>query len=187
MSKRLKIELRYSKWLISLATSWAGEQYHYLIQEMHRTPFVALIDLDENRMEDGKELRLRFAEESSGYTYHDIYQHIGNARCSILELIVALILRCEENIMWDPEADPQAPAWFHDMMDSLGLLDMTDDNFDSLYVEYVLDRFIGRNYFPDGKGGLFWLPNRNVDLRDVEIWSQMMWYLDDTILGRKEI
>lgn len=187
MSRRLEVELRYADWLISLALSWVGEQYHCLIREMHRTPFVALIDLDENRMEDGKELRFRFAEDSASYTYQDIYDCMGDTRCSILELIVALIIRCEESIMWDPEAGSQASVWFRDMLECLGLLDMTDTNFNLLYVEYVLDRFIGRNYFPDGKGGLFWLPKRNVDLRNVEIWSQMMWYLDDTILGRREI
>ena len=42
----------------------------------------------------------------------------------------------------------------------------------------IIDRFLDREFDPDGKGSLFWIPNCRFDLRDTEIWIQMLWYLD---------
>ena len=64
------------------------------------------------------------------------------------------------------------------MVVSLGLGSMTDDNIDEEYVESVIERFLDRDYEPNGKGGLFTIPNCPYDLRDAEIWFQAMWYLD---------
>jgi hypothetical protein len=55
---------------------------------------------------------------------------------------------------------------------------MTDGHYDEIYVTEVIDRFINRKYEPNGKGGLFTIRNVKEDLRDVEIWYQMCWYLN---------
>jgi hypothetical protein len=48
-------------------------------------------------------------------------------------------------------------------------------------VDYVLDRFLDRDYEPDGRGGLFRVKHTDEDLRFVEIWYQMNWYLDELL------
>ena len=53
--------------------------------------------------------------------------------------------------------------------------------FDKQYVTKVIGRFLNREYEPNGKGGLFIINNCNDDLRDVEIWYQLCWYLDSII------
>ena len=69
---------------------------------------------------------------------------------------------------------------FFEMIDNLGLRGMTDSNYDYDYVSFILDRFLYRQYDPDGKGGLFILRNHpEVDARSMEIWMQMNWYLSD--------
>ena len=55
---------------------------------------------------------------------------------------------------------------------------MTDERFDRVYAEDVIDDFLDRDYAPNGKGGLFTIKHCDYDLREVEIWTQMCWYLD---------
>ena len=64
------------------------------------------------------------------------------------------------------------------MLESLDLASMDDDvGVDERYFDRVVDRFLAREYEPNGKGGLFILHNCPHDLRSVEIWYQAMWYL----------
>ena len=68
--------------------------------------------------------------------------------------------------------------WFWGMIKNLGLNAMRDSNFDRNYVDDVIARLLNREYEPDGKGGLFTVKHCNHDLRTVEIWCQLSWYLD---------
>lgn len=181
MSERVAIRNAYAGWLIGMAEEWCGPQYSALLRKFHSTPFRAILERDENRISDGKELRARFVEQSDKYTYQDMYLYLEECPCSILELILALIIRCDEQIMWDPDAEPQGGKWFADILTSLELNNMTNENYDPDYVEFVLDRFVNRNYAPNGRGGLFIIHYRDDDIREVEIWYQMMWYLNELI------
>ena len=58
---------------------------------------------------------------------------------------------------------------------------MSDDMFDKKYATYVINRFLNREYESNGKGGLFTINNCDEDLRNVEIWYQLCWYLDSII------
>ena len=80
--------------------------------------------------------------------------------------------------MDNPAVGDRTAQWFWSMIVSLGLGSMTDSRFDEYYVERVIDRFLNRDYSPDGRGGLFTIPRCEEDLRDVEIWYQTTWYLD---------
>lgn len=80
--------------------------------------------------------------------------------------------------MDDPSYGDRSLQWFWGMIVSLGLGSMTDDLYDDDYVTYVLDRFMDRKYEPNGKGGLFTIRDCDRDLRTVEIWYQLCWYLD---------
>ena len=98
--------------------------------------------------------------------------------CSVLEMMVALSLRCEEEIMDDPNIGDRTRQWFWGMVVSLGLGAMHDDRFDKKYVDETIERFLKRKYEYDGRGGLFTIKDSNRDLREVEIWYQLCWYLD---------
>ena len=128
--------------------------------------------MDENRELDGLYLRFRFADENSYYIDGD---------CSVLEMMVALSLKCEEQIMSDDDIGNRTGRWFWEMIDNLGLESMYDDNFDKIYADEVIYRFLNRKYEPNGDGGLFRVNNRIEDMRKVEIWYQMCWYLDTLI------
>ena len=80
--------------------------------------------------------------------------------------------------MDDPQLGDRTGQWCWGMITNLGLGSMTDDRFDSEYVEEKIDRFLNREYEPNGKGGLFTVKNRDCDMRKVEIWYQLCYFLD---------
>lgn len=142
---------------------------------LNNTKFTYSIRMDLNRAKDGTELRRRYANE---FKIANIYDRICGP-CSVLEMMIALAIRCEETIMDDENFGDRTDQWFWDMMKNLGLGHMNDDEFDEEYVSDVITRFLNRDYEPDGRGGLFFVRNCDIDLRDVEIWIQMLWYLDN--------
>ena len=83
-----------------------------------------------------------------------------------------------------PRASTFSEYLFWIMLDNLGLSEMDDMHFDINIVEQAVDRFLDRDYMADGDGGLFILEFPRRDLRGVEIWYQMCWYLDE-LLGEE--
>ena len=62
------------------------------------------------------------------------------------------------------------------MINNLGLEPMYERHYNAGYVKNIIARFLNRDYFPNGLGGLFYIPGIKEDLRQVEIWYQMCWY-----------
>ena len=83
--------------------------------------------------------------------------------------------------MFRNDLGDRTPRWFWDMIKSLGLYDMDDAHFDVAEAEYILELFQKREYRRNGRGGLFTIENCKRDLRDVEIWYQAGWYMNDLI------
>lgn len=144
--------------------------YRRLLATLHNIDFVYSIPKDGNRAADGIDLRYRFD--------HDLADILEGQPCSVLEMMLALAIRCEETIMDDTRIGDRTSQWFWNMITNLGLGSMTDNRYDRDYIEECVRRFLDREYEPDGEGGLFRIRNCDYDLRDVEIWYQMCWYLD---------
>lgn len=167
----------YFDWLCEfVCTEFQESRYSRLLFYLHSIEFYYILPMDENRMSLGEYLQdLYFSENliSSGEPFKK-----SNSRKSttILELMVGLSLKCEE-IMSDIEMDDRTSYWFWEMMRSLGLEDMTNDLYDEDEVERIIYRFLDREYDHNGKGGLFTIPGVREDMRNVEIWYQMNWYL----------
>ena len=56
---------------------------------------------------------------------------------------------------------------------------MNDKNYDEKIANNIIYNFLERQYKPNGKGGLFYIRNCEEDLRNVSIWTQLCWYLDN--------
>ena len=80
--------------------------------------------------------------------------------------------------MTDDDYGDRTGMWFWNMITSLGLGTMNDARFDERYTNIVLDRFMKRQYSRNGEGGLFTIDGIKKDMRNIEIWYQMCWYLD---------
>lgn len=175
------IRKEYFEWMIDLVCHdrYAKDiSYRKLLTYLYNTEFIYSIKRDSNREEDGKNLRYRFAITASKCHDADLYLE---GPCSVLEMMIALAIRCEESIMDNPEYGDRTNQWFWGMINSLGLGSMTDEIFDEPYVESCITRFLKRKYSPNGQGGLFTIRNCNRDLRKVEIWYQLCWYLDTIV------
>ena len=101
--------------------------------------------------------------------------------CSVLEMMIALAIRIEETMMDDPRYGDRTNQWFWLMMSNLGLKYMTDDVFDKVKANDIIYTFLERQYSPDGKGGLFYIRNCEEDLTQIEIGTQVNWYLNKFI------
>lgn len=176
-----QIENDYFEWMHDLVCGdiyKKDNSYRMLLEYLHDVEFTYSIRKDSNRARDGVDLRFRFADEYfPEFTYDEIEDMLPGP-CSVLEMMVALAIRCEETIMDDPGYGNRMAQWFWKMIVSLGLGAMTDRRFDISHVENVVERFLTREYEPDGRGGLFRIRDCERDLRDVEIWIIMLWYLD---------
>ena len=65
------------------------------------------------------------------------------------------------------------------MMSNLGIGLMHDDIFEEDIVIKCIERFMDREYEPNGVGGLFYIRDCDEDLRYIDIWTQLCWYLDN--------
>ena len=168
----------YFEWMCSLV---CGKRFAHdisfrkLLRHLHDTEFIYIISRDANRAGDGMDLRYRFAYENQDLLDAERYL---SGPCSVLEMMVALAIRCEETIMDDPGVGNRTSQWFWNMITNLGLGAMDNDRYDGKYVADILNRFMNREYDYDGRGGLFTIRRCAYDLREVEIWYQMCWYLD---------
>lgn len=164
----------YFEWLCRKVckTTTKINRYSQLLETLHSIEFIYYIPMDANRLRDGEDLRYRFARRFG------VEPTFLSDSCSVLEMLVALAIRCEEQIMDDPEKGNRTSIWFWEMIENLGLHHMTNDNYNEQVVRDVIDCLLERRYDPDGTGGLFTINNCRYDLRKVEIWYQMCWYLN---------
>ena len=161
--------------LVCYDESIVNGTYNDLLQKLFQTRFIWVMPKDENRAEDGKDLRNRYEYQIPGANLPDVF---FKEPCSILEMMVALSLRCEEEIMDDPDEGNRTGLWFWSMIDSLGLGNMTDEYYNEEYVSNNLDIFMNRRYAPNGRGGLFIVDDPDTDMRSIEIWYQMHCFLN---------
>lgn len=173
---------QYFEWLCELIDydERSFKSYSRLFNLLHKTDFQVIIGMDENRAEDGIDLRYRFGE-SCGYHQAEIATCLDISPCSVFEMMIALALRCKESIMDNPDEGGQIGKLFWVMISNLGLESMSDERYDNLYCLNVIHRFLNREYSRNGEGGLFVIENCKYDLRSVEIWYQMCWYLDSIL------
>lgn len=167
----------YFKWLCDIVCGGRFSKnisYDKLLKCLHSIEFRVLIPNDINRAKDGVDLRRRYYLQTSNYAGL-------SCPCTVLEMMVALTIRCEESIMDNPSFGDRTGQWFWEMIRTLGLSNITDDYFDEAYVREKIDIFMDRQYEPDGQGGLFKIKHCRRDLRTVEIWYQLCWYLDQFI------
>lgn len=163
----------YFVWLYSKVGSVKvanpSRTYWKLLRALFTKEFVWIVANDDNRAEDGRDLRKEFMEEEGVASVDDDWLRLG---CSILELLIALSRRLEF------EAGGTPREWFWILIQNLGFgLCQDSTPLDEKKLDEALDDLIWRTYRADGRGGLFPLREAQEDQRDVEIWYQLCAYL----------
>ena len=177
-----RIRDAYFDWMCNMVVDerHSKKSYSMLLHALDDRDFTYKIAMDGNREASGIDLRYLFGNYA-GYQDSLIAEALDCRPCSILEMMVALANECEVSIMDDQAFGNRTSKWFWDMIKSLGLARMTERHFDRGIFNMVIDRFLSRTYQPNGSGGLFTVQHPPKDMRNVEIWYQMMWYLDEVL------
>lgn len=166
----------YLDWLCMIAfpDGQQRSQYYRVLSELHDYPFrlsrYHMVPMDLNRAKDGLRMRDLFEEETD-------YECDKIGDCSVLEMMIALAMRCEEQLMFDPEIGDRTHIWFFEMFHNLSLDCLTDEYFDEDIFRDILWHFLDRNYGTDGYGGPFYIPNFEENMREIELWFQLNYYL----------
>lgn len=190
MDKNYLLDL-YFNWMCSVAFPNEHIRSHYsnALRVLNKIDFTYLIELDENRMLDGINLRYHFSYGTK-LPYDYVSEELQNIPCSVLEMMIALALRCENAIMSNSEYGDRTSEWFWRMFSNLGL-DKYPDSVWNAYVERtvvdIIVRFLNRDYYPDGTGSLFKFNNPIFDMRTVEIWDQMCLYINELVKNDSRI
>lgn len=172
------IRTDYFYWLCDIVCGerFSGDiSYNKLLSTLHDIEFTYSITNDGNRAKDGIGLRWKYCLDNS-IDYDEAIRYLAGP-CSVLEMMVSLSIDCEA-IMDDPQIGDRTGQWFWGMIANLGLRAMFDSNFNEGKVIKNIEIFLNHEYEPDGRGGLFTIKNIDTDLRKVEIWYQLCWYID---------
>ena len=163
-----RLDRMYLNWLYSLVERKEDSTYVRLLSQMYRTPFIFFVPNDDNRADDGIQLRKQFIRENG----FDIVDEWFDEDCSVLEAIIGLA-----NRMSYQSDETESEAFWH-ILRNLGIDESFDDDLlDPYLLDDILNRFIWRNYDADGFGGLFPLEDPQQDQRDVELIYQMYAYV----------
>lgn len=156
-----------------------GRECSEFISDLHNIMFISVLPIDDNRALDGLMLRLEYLEEMN----LDEHRAISDEnKCSMLEMLVALAGRMDY-ILYEPVHGERIINWFWMFIKNLKLATYNCDDFEirrkRIGNKIRINKFLRRNYHPDGTGGLFPLKYPFKDQTEVEIWYQMMYYLDE--------
>lgn len=169
----------YLRWLygkVSKKRPQPPATWWRLLKYLYTTEFVWFVPNDDNRVEDGRELRDEFLQGRDLDIDEREWMVLG---CSVLEMLVALSRR----LAFEGGGEPA--GWFWLLMNNLGLIHMDDEQYSNEAAEKevsdIVDRLIWRQYEYNGmNGGLFPLYEPQRDQREVEIWYQMQaWLLEN--------
>ena len=166
---KTELDHEYFLWLCSQVSSVKSRSrarsYRTLLGQLHDKEFVWFVPNDDNRVEDGRQLREEFLDS------HGLDGPVPSG-CSMLEMLIGIARRLSFL------TERKVRGWFWELLRNLGIADLNDAvpyNFEE--VDEVLDRVIYRAYSPDGSGGLFPLENAREDQTKVELWYQLNAYL----------
>lgn len=160
-------EHRYLRWLESQIATEKEKNFHELFEILHSKEFIWIVPNDDNRVEDGLEIRFEF------YRRHNALSR----GCSVLEVIIGLSRRLAF------AAGGNQEDWAWQIIENLELHKMSGHigKIRSERIEEILETLIWRNYLPNGQGGFFPLAWSEKDQRRIEIWYQMCAYIDEIV------
>lgn len=170
----VEIKKDYLEWLCSLVK--ADKKWLFLWFKLHDIPFTWVIPMDENRAEDGKNMRYLYSLEAcaDGKLEAEEVENALAGPCSVMEFLVGLAKRIEDDIMYDADSEDRTYKWFWEMIGNLGLDIYDNEHYTDKNVCDIVDRFLSRKYSKNGVGNVFRAPAKSgQDIRFGQIWEQV--------------
>lgn len=174
----------YFYWLYRLvcANTRPDNSFYMMLKALYRKEFYSLVPNDDNRSVDGQALR----DEFRHLERQDLPINWFRAPSTVLEMLIALARRMAFTFS-GTELDASWDRWFWEMINNLGLGNLTDEQYASydggFIVDEILNRLLERAYDYDGTGGLFPLKKPRMDQREIEIWYQKEYYALEKLDG----
>lgn len=172
--RKATIDDLYMTWLYQqfavVSNKNPARSYWELTEQIYTIPFKWTVPNDDNRAEDGVELRDEFIAECE---VDNVGIQWRQRECSFLEMLIALARRTSYNAMGTPA------EWFGKFLKNLGIC-FSDREYDvdaAIEVNLAADRINYRQYDRTGRGGIFPLDQPRQDQREVELWYQASAYL----------
>lgn len=158
-------DYEYYEWLVAQVDIPNGKTYAGLFERIHNVEFVWTVPNDDNRIQDGLDLRLEFANER--------VIDLNLETATMLEILISLSRRAAFTGGGHPE------RWAWQFLKNLRLYKISDPLTEekTKRINDILDTLIWRTYRPDGKGGFFPLKNPMDDQTKIELWYQMNVYV----------
>jgi hypothetical protein len=171
------IEEVYFNWLYHKVASLdvpqtPGLTFYRLARALHSIEYAWLLPGDDNRVEDGIDLRFCFKRQTG---ISDSDWDWDAIPCSVLEMLIAF----SNHAAFDTECYSER-EWFWVFLENLEISDLSDnkEDIEHLVVSSV-DPFVWRTYQFNGVGGIFPIDDTNKDQRKLEVWYQFCEYLID--------
>jgi hypothetical protein len=167
-----RVEKKYFEWLISQINVQGTRTFFELFEMLFTIEFVWTVPHDDNRLQDGLDLRTEFLNRHPHISRRNVHWDKG---ATVLEVIIALSRRLAFT------AGGTAEDWAWQLITNLRLNKMTDPLTENKVrkVHHILERLIWRQYREDGLGGFFPLNWPDKDQTQVEIWYQMQKYVTE--------
>lgn len=163
----------YFYWLTGLLNDdYILENYEKLLRLLMETEFTWTVEYDSNRAADGLYLRRLYLRQTGMFCRLE-------QGCSVLEMLIALCRRCEDELMYDPDLGDRTGYWFMIILTNLGLNVYDDYNFDCDSVDTIVERFLRRDYEMNGMGGPFPCAVSEIDFRKKDLWWQLNCFLEE--------
>lgn len=173
---RSKVENEYLQWLIDRLNVVEDRDYTSLLRELYNYEFYAIVKYDEDRGMDGMALRDVWADEF-GYR-----GNVDFGPPTVLETIIGISLRIEDKIFggpWAEEWDYKMIFW--DLINNLGFLEydglLSCEEYETIGT--VLEGFLSKTSRCDTFGNIFVFSVTPLNLRKMNLWSQMGLYIGE--------
>lgn len=178
----------YFYWLCEMVCvdgRYNDTSYYRLAELLFQEEFYWVVDYDEDRADDGLEMRNR-------YRYEGGQEDPGSGTCSVFEMLVALADRMEQ-ILDELDGECKTPIFFWQMIENLTLDRFSDEYFERLSesaqrsaeqrILKKLHKWMDRDIDYNGKGGIFPLRQPKRDQRDLDFWYQANAYILEEYWG----
>lgn len=147
-----------------------------LFEILHHIDFEWELDRDENRESDGVDLRDEY-KIPDGFD-EEIEEAFYAQRCSVLEMLIALAIRIDDEFIGDP-AEEHPEIFFMEMIRNLGLDKFSGNCYREYDVIKIINRWMRREFERNGRGSPFPVQHDPRNQRDLEIWDQVNSYISE--------
>lgn len=175
----VEIKNAYFDWLVERIKP---DDFHWcLLRRLHQISYIWLesVPLDENREDDARALRYKFAVESE-WADEDILGALAGP-CSLLEVLVAMASRMETDILYDASYGDRTGEWFRLILKNAGIY-ISDTDYYQIYIDQVVNSILARHYDKNSEGSFFPVKNTfGKDWRKTDLWQQMQIYIEETM------